>query len=467
MSIDKQALGILVIVYILIIPGFLGLIIPDRLDHIQKIILCKLNIISAERAGKPMTAFDRTRQRLISVLYVAGCIALLCNCHFQAGKVPRNENPAWQLYGEGDRLHSNSLDSLIRRIVEPAARGRGHSCIVVAVIADDLSNIYGFGRTDLRTGRPPDADTLFELGSVTKVFTGILLADYLRESKSSIDTPIVSLLPCSTYRFDDSVRIISLKHLVTHTSGLPGMPDCMFSPVAMYRSITAKNAYSKYTDAMMLETLSGGIGDRRPGAAFSYSNYGFGLLGLILRNAKNKSYQEMIEGTVARPLGMKDTTIVLDDDRKQRMATGYRCAVRIGPFHAAQVADYWDMPDSMAGCGAIRSTGRDMLAFLDAGMGRTRTPLSSALEMTHRVVAEKKSRTLFFFRRTHKVGMGWMHDNLPETGHAILWHNGGTGGFTSFIGFTKDRRFGVVVLNNTTNSVDELGLGILDSLYER
>src|SRR5688500_6462526 len=113
----------------------------------------------------------------------------------------------------------------------------------------------------------------------------------------------------------------------------------------------------------------------------------------------------------------------------------------------------WQMPNHLAGAGGVRSTGGDMLKYLKANMGRPASPLDPAIRRSH--------QQLYLEYPGSAIGMNWLRSIDPGTAQTILWHNGGTGGYKSYLGFAENAAFGVVVLSNTSQSVDDLGKGIL------
>ncbi len=179
---------------------------------------------------------------------------------------------------------------------------------------------------------------------------------------------------------------------------------------------------------------------RDPGASYEYSNLAFGLLGYALAQSNHTTYGELVARQVFEPLGMSMSSTGLTASMRVHLAHGHD--------ENGKPASNWDL-DALAGAGAIRSTTNDMLRYLRANMGATHTPLEAAMKFAQQPRADLGNGT--------RIGLAWM-----TTPRWIVWHNGGTGGYHSFIGFTTDGRHGVVVLTNTAVSVDELGFAVLD-----
>jgi len=308
--------------------------------------------------------------------------------------------------------------------------------IVIGVIDSTGTNFFSYGtRSD--DGDPVDADTVFEIGSITKVFTGTLLAELLEKGKVALDDPIEKFLPKNVTVPSRGGKKITLHHLATHMSGLPRVPDNI-------EVSDLKNPYAKYTKDKLYDFLSHYELDRDIGATYEYSNLGVGLLGHILGVITGQSYEQMVRKVVTKPLHMKSTGIKLRGRAKKHLATGHANGKAVGP---------WSF-DCLAGCGALRSTATDMAKFVSANMGLTKSPATKALQ---RATGERIDTGI----PNLKIGLGWHVSNLNDT--TIVWHNGGTHGFHAFCGFVPATNKGVVVLTNSDLNIDDIGMHVLDT----
>jgi CubicO group peptidase (beta-lactamase class C family) len=201
------------------------------------------------------------------------------------------------------------------------------------------------------------------------------------------------------------------------------------------------NPYADYDAARLYAFLNGYTLTRDPGASYEYSNLGVGLLGLALARRAGTGYEDMVLSRVIRPLHLEDTRITLTPDLRARLAHGYA---------GEQEVDNWDL-GALAGAGAIRSTARDMANLVAAAAGLTHTALDSAFRLTEAIE--------FDAGPTMRIGLGW-HVVGPDSA-AVIWHNGGTGGYHAFIGFDPRRKIGVVVLSNSTLGIDDIGFHVL------
>ncbi|MFE0755713.1 serine hydrolase [Inquilinus sp. NPDC058860] len=309
--------------------------------------------------------------------------------------------------------------------------------IVVGVIGPEGRRIVSYGRLDRDDPRIPDGDTVFEIGSVTKVFTALLLAGMAREGEVALDDPVAQHLPVGV-RVPERGRAITLVDLATHTSGLPRMP-------ANFAPRDPRDPYADYTQAQLFDFLSGYRLPRDVGAEFEYSNLGAGLLGQALAYRAGTDYETLVRTRIVEPLGLRSTAIELPPNLQARLAPGHDAALETVPN--------WYLP-TLAGAGALRSTANDLLAFLGAVMGYDDSPLRPAMDD---MLAVRRDGA-----KGGQVALGWMV--MPRGEDELVWHNGGTGGYRSFVGFLRKARIGVVALSNTSTEigVDDIGFHLLD-----
>jgi CubicO group peptidase (beta-lactamase class C family) len=310
--------------------------------------------------------------------------------------------------------------------------------IVVGVIeADGTRRIQAYG--DPGPGRMPlDAETVFEIGSITKVFTGILLASMAQDGLLSIDDPVQAYAPpgLTMPTWDD--RSIRFVDIATHRSALPRMPSNM-APA------NPSNPYADYTVDMMYEFLSGYELPRDIGAEFEYSNLAVGLMGQILAEIAGTDYETLVKDRILDPLGMDDSGITLSPDMERHMARGHDVS-------GAPVSN-WDIP-AMAGAGALRSSMNDMLDFMEANVRAVRDP-ATALERAMRTSHEPHPDG-----GEPALGLNWIVQSTDNG--TIVWHNGGTGGFRTWAGFDPERGVAAVVLTNSGHGADDIGFHLVD-----
>lgn len=306
--------------------------------------------------------------------------------------------------------------------------------IVAGIVAPCGEEVYAYGRSSITGGRPLDQDTVFEIGSTGKSFTGILLADLVQHGDLTLSDPLDPYLPEDVAAPTYGGRSITLLDLATHTSGLPPIPSNLDPQDEL-------NPYADYTLGQMYEEL-GSVELPRPiGSEYEYSNLGMGLLGHIFELRTGMTYEELVIDRIAGVLGMPDTRSTLTPDMQDRLATGYR---------GTDVFPLWDNP-TLAGAGNLRTTVSDLLTYLSANVGLDRSPLHDAMQLSH--------QRFFRVNNDLAVGLGW-HITTQPFGDVVEAH-GATGGYWCFLGFVEDPQVGVVVLTNTYNDVDPIGINLI------
>ncbi|HVT38877.1 MAG TPA: serine hydrolase [Gemmatimonadaceae bacterium] len=329
-------------------------------------------------------------------------------------------------------------DSAIHKILKHRVEAKRAAGIVVGTLdANGRSSIVAFGPADAGGTRPIDANSVFEIGSITKTFTATILADMVMRGEVKLDDPVAKYLPSDVHVPSRGGKQITLVDLSTQSSGLPRMP-------ANFHPTDANNPYADYSVRQMYDFLSAYELTRDIGSRYEYSNLGVGLLGHALALRAGMSYEALVTARVLGPLGMTDTRITLTPSQRSRLAVGHDNALRL-------VAN-WDLP-TFAGAGALRSTTADMLKYLAANLDSTHGPLAKAIAFTHVSRHATDDPNL-------SIGLNW--HILRRDGTQIVLHNGGTGGYHSFIGFDPARRVGVVVLANSSASIDDIALHLLD-----
>ncbi len=339
-----------------------------------------------------------------------------------------------------DGKPSGKWQKTIADLVAPLLKGEWAVGLVVGLQTDEGVEVYGFGSTKLTGGAVPDGQTVFEIGSISKTFTSLLLASLVEQQKVTLEQPVQELLPAGQVTVPSlGGEAILLRHLSTHTSGLPRMPD-NFAPA------NPDDPYADYTPELMYTFLTGCALASEPGAKFSYSNLGATLLGHALTLKAGASYEAMLKGTITDPLQLADTVIALSPAQRARFAEGHaddNTAIKPWSFGV------------MAPAGAIHSTAEDLLRYLAAQSGRDASSLAAAMSLTH--------TSQFNISGAMSIGLGWFLSK-PS---GYVWHNGMTGGFNSFAGYDPKSKAAVVVLASTATIQDPptlLGLKLLDVL---
>jgi len=353
---------------------------------------------------------------------------------------------------------NDSLEDIVKQAVEQEFERKAHIGMIVGAVADGDEVLLGFGKPRLGGSEPVDADTVFEIGSISKVFTGILLAKKVESGELNLDDPIKELVP-EGWTLSKAAQGITLRHLTTHTSGIPRLPTNMIGFSFVFKPLFGGDPYRHYTEESFREALESIALDFEPGTDRSYSNFAVGLLGFLLTTHNGTDYETLLLTELCEPLGLERTASINNDWHLEHFAEGYRTSSKAGPAMLAMGSSQWLLPNPLAGAGGIRSTGTDMMKFLKSNMGLVSTPFDAAIELSHEEIYKEND-----FR---SMGMNWIRDFEDDLSQNILWHNGGTGGFKTFLGFTEDRRFGVFALSNASISVDGMGDSLLKKLVRQ
>jgi serine-type D-Ala-D-Ala carboxypeptidase/endopeptidase len=315
--------------------------------------------------------------------------------------------------------------------------------IVVGVIDAKGRRVVAYGGLAKNDKRPLNGDTVFEIGSMTKVFTSLVLMDMVRKGEVALTDPVSKYLPASVKVPERNNKKITLQDLSTQSSGLPRMPT-NFHPK------DESNPYVDYSVEQLYHFISGYQLTRDIGSQYEYSNLGVGLLGHVLTLRAGQDYETMVRSRILDPLGMNSTRITLTPDMKTRLAVGH------GPN--LDPVPNWDLSPAMAGAGALRSSANDILTFLAANLGYIKTPLAAdmAAEVSIRRPAGAPDM---------QIAYAWHIQT--RNGNSIIWHNGGTGGYRTYMGYDPKSRAGVVVLTNIASAADpdDIGRHLLDAGY--
>lgn len=329
-------------------------------------------------------------------------------------------------------LDDDAVRALLAKRVDAQRHAPG---MVVGIIDRRGTRIIAHGMASPASATPVDADTLFEIGSITKPLSATVLARLAARGVLHLDDPVSRWLP-ELAPAPDGIGSITLRQLATHTSGLPRLPSTLAFLFQMLRD--PADPYARYTHEDLLADLTK-MAPTTPGS-FAYSNLGYAVLGVVLERASGRSYAQLLSDELLQPAGINDATL---DAPHPRLATGHRsdgapaAHWHLGPFAAA---------------GALKMSASDVLRLLDGALAAT-PPFD--IDVFARQAAGDAGDA-----PVRTMALGWMRRER-EIG-PLIWHNGGTGGFRSFMGFEPRQGVGIVVLANSETDVDDLALHLLD-----
>lgn len=337
-----------------------------------------------------------------------------------------------------DNKKTTELDSAIDKIVVDFMKSPQNCGLSIGIIKDSATFFYNYGETKRNNKQLPTKNSIFEIGSISKTFCGIILAYAVVEGKIKLEDDIRNYLPGKYIDLEMNTNYIQIKHLANHTSGLPRLPDNLKDQP----DFNILNPYKNYTKSMAFEFLQTVKLAHEPGDVCEYSNFGMALLGMILEKVYGKSFEEIIKEKICLPNNMNSTLVNLNQEQLKLLTDGHNAAGVSTP--------HWDL-GSLVAAGGIRSTTGDMINYMKYNINE----LDAAVKLSHRSTYSNGS----------KVALAW-HIIKTKLGNELVWHNGATFGYSSFCGFIKEKKCALVVLSNSSTNVDQIGISIFKILQK-
>lgn len=317
----------------------------------------------------------------------------------------------------------------------------------VGIVRGDEIGRFGFGRVSENDESVPDEKTVYEIASISKVFTGTLLAEMAARKELGLDDALEDFLPEGISVAKISERRMTLRDIATHRSGLPRLPENFWEIAAE----SPEDPYVPFTVPALFESLDKCKPQREPGKAYEYSNFGFAVLGTVLARCKETTYEKLLYERVLRPIGMESTKMDIDDSMKKRLAPGHDADHK-------QVKNWY--LNAFAGGGGLRSDIDDMLKFAQAALRKNEAvkagpELEKAFENAlarHSPMDDKQQQ--------QPMGLGW---HIAGDGTRV--HNGQTAGYCSIMIIDRERKIAVIVLTNShSDKANALGNDIYRAL---
>ncbi len=324
-------------------------------------------------------------------------------------------------------------DEVIHSLLQQRLRQKQAVGLIVGLVDSHRTRFVSAGTTGNPAHPAIDEQALFEIGSITKLFTAAALADAIATGSVALDDPLAKFLPLPP----DGIGDRTLKELVTHTSGLPRLPSGFTWWSNLLRHLS--DPYANYSRRDLEAYVKALNGRSLPRGKFRYSNLAVGILGNVLAARENTDYAGLITQRVSKPLGMSRTYLNIPQSEQAFIAQPHSKSRRPTPL--------WTMTP-IPGAGALRSSMQDMLQFASGALTNT-PPLTASIFQPLAQAA----------RPSQSVGIGWMLETAPA--YQLAWHNGGTGGSRSFLGLELKSRRAVVLLGSTPHSLDHLGVRLL------
>ena len=331
----------------------------------------------------------------------------------------RSDNP---LLSEQDK----TVDRLAQAyLVNSATAG-----LSIGILKNGKAYYYNYGEAEKGKQNLPDSNTVFEIGSITKTFAATLLADAVNNKKLKLDDPASKYFPGSALP-----ATITLRMLANHTSGLPRMPDNI-------NPSNPQDPYREYDLAMLQQFLRTVVLTNPPGTKYEYSNLGMAMIGAVLEQVHKKEFSKLVQEKITGPLALQRTGLLSTTNEAQ------------GYDESGKATSHWNFK-IFAAAGALRSSTADMLKYANAQMGAAPAVLKKAIDLTHDVTYSSKNS---------KMGLGW--HLVPTDKGEFIFHNGGTGGFRTYLAIDKNKKLAVTLLSNSAVAVDNTGHQLLEWMME-
>jgi CubicO group peptidase (beta-lactamase class C family) len=362
-------------------------------------------------------------------------------------------------YGQTERMQI--ADSLAKRLLSRDI----DQVLAIGIIDQGKKQVLSFGQAyNSNNQQVAASEAIFEIGELSSLFTTTLLARMAIDGQLALETPIQTLMPhqrlpvyqklncepvgpgysiyaCDPKSDDETISIL-LCNLATHTAGFPT------NPVNLKLFQNRKNPYARYTKEHLYRYLNNTPLSFTSGFDYRYSHIGMALLGHSLSLKASLPYEKLLNDKLLKPLSLQHTYLQLPLEKKEHLVQGYSSKGKATP--------HWDF-DILAPSAGMSASLDDMLQFLSVHMGYAEKewlPTVRLAQNPRETIQQKEMKGT-------RVGLGWLLSLLPGSGEEVIWMEGKTGGFASYIGFTGDYSTGIVILTNQSKSVAQLGQQLL------
>ena len=317
---------------------------------------------------------------------------------------------------------------------------KSKAAIVIGFVDPNGTKIFSFGNMSTAHNIPVNQNTFFNIGSITKTFTTLLLADMVKQGIVNLNDPVEKFLPPSVKVPQFNGKKITLEDLADHTSGLPEWPS------NVWLNNTVGDINPNYNATQLYQALSDTKLTREPGAQVQYSSFGIGLLGHVLSlKSGGIPYEQLVKDRILDVLGMNDTKIALSqNETNNRFSVGHLGGKEIITPR---------IPTILADSGAFRSTAPDMLKYVSANLGLIHTKLDDAMQLGHlirhtSIIANPMNYSEF-------RGLGWRV--LTNFGTETITHTGAINGWNAFAGFIPTKQVGVIAMCSCDSTDADMG----------
>jgi len=379
--------------------------------------------------------------------------AILCffylSCSPLSSRVIYDPKPSEERLQLGQTTIEAEVDELAEHLIE----SKEATCLEVGVLLPDGSTqSYGYGRVnDEGLSTLPNEDTIFQVGSVSKLFVASVLELLVQEGKINYSDTVRDILPQSV-KLSTDIGKVTIYELATHTSGLPREPVTLEQlRFFINYEFTGQNLYSYIDKAWLLKYLMT-CKIKNKSHKFNYSNIGYGLLAYLMEIKTNEPFQDLVAEKIFLPFNMKDTVFSLSEEQLDRLAMGH---AGDQPYFMKRNTPIkpWDMGEVMAPSGGIYSTVTDLLIFAKHTLAIENSPLNSILiKITEPKVHQEDNET---------SALGWTISEIGSDHTKITYKHGMTSGYSTYLGMNMSKKIAVVVLCSSFNWDDKIGHNLI------
>jgi serine-type D-Ala-D-Ala carboxypeptidase/endopeptidase len=339
-------------------------------------------------------------------------------------------------------LPFKELPGKVKEFILKDVINKSKAALVVGLIDKNGTKVYSFGNISKANDVPVNGSTIFNIDSITKTFTTLVLADMVKQGIVNLNDPIEKYLPSNVKVPQYNGTKITLEDLATHTSGLP------FMPFNIWINNIVGDLNSNYNETQLYQGLANTTLTSKPGTKFLYSDFGMGLLGHLLSVKAGVPYEQLVKERILDVLGMNDTKINLsENDLKYRFPVGHQNGTEI---------ETPKIPDVIAGAGSFRSTANDLLKYASANLGLLHTKLDESIALQHLI--QHPGILPNPMNYSTYIALGWAV--LTNFGTETLTHTGSINGWNANVAFIPTKQIGVVSLCSC--DLTDANTGILD-----
>ena len=348
-----------------------------------------------------------------------------------------------------DNKQTANIDKVVHISVQKFLSDSSRVGLSIGIYLNGKEFFFNYGSTEKENQILPTSRTIYEIGSISKTFTGTLLAQAVKDIKVKIDDDIRLYLDGNYPNLEYAGQSIKLSHLVSHISGLPPFlpdnPQLFDNPNFDILPFTISNIQNNYSKANFFEDLHKVKLDTIPGYNFHYSNSGAQLLKFILEKVYNKPFDKLLKDFITKPLKMTRTNSLYSKTNFERLAKGYNGNGKLMPYN----------PQILDAAGGIFSTTSDMLRYLRYHLNEK----NEVIALSHKVTTGNIDE--------YAIGLNWQEQIVAKK-YKKIWQSGGTFGFGSYCVVYPDHKIATILLSNESDQTTQGGLEeIADKIFEK